>query len=167
MLKVRKEESNMGQFSWFTQDTNVRIQNGKQFKVCMTDNKGRKFWEECYEGYGVFGGKDYFELMAEMNGYEVVVIEEDDKLEFAVYFNGTQDGNLYDDPDKAFEYLRDKGLKMAFDGNPYGMSEKWKHPSITENGWYCDGQPAAVDPDQGFTDEELYEECQEDEEDEW
>ena len=58
----------MGQFSWFTQDTNHRILNDVEHKVIMTDNKGNKFIEHCYEGYGVFGGKDYYELLAEMNG---------------------------------------------------------------------------------------------------
>ena len=58
----------MGQFSWFTQDTNHRIVNGEEYKVIMTDNNGHKYVEYCYEGYGVFGGKDYYELLAEMNG---------------------------------------------------------------------------------------------------
>lgn len=57
----------MGMFSWFTQDTHHRIVNGEEHKVIMTDNKGRKYVEHCYEGYGVFGGKDYYELLAEMN----------------------------------------------------------------------------------------------------
>jgi hypothetical protein len=34
----------------------------------MTDNAGNQWVEEQYEGYGVFGGKDFFELLAEMNG---------------------------------------------------------------------------------------------------
>ncbi len=58
----------MGQFSWFTQDTNHRIVSGENHRVVMTDDKGNQYVEECYEGYGVFGGKDYYELLAEMNG---------------------------------------------------------------------------------------------------
>lgn len=58
----------MGMFSWFTQDTNHRIVNGEPYKVIMTDDKGKKYVEDCYEGYGEFGGKDYYELLAEMNG---------------------------------------------------------------------------------------------------
>lgn len=38
--------------------------------VTMIDDKGNKWTEENYEGYGVFGGKDYYELLAEMNGLE-------------------------------------------------------------------------------------------------
>jgi hypothetical protein len=62
----------MGFFSWITQDTDRSINNhytGRStFDVYMTDNKGNKWHENNYEGYGVFGGKDYYELLAEMNG---------------------------------------------------------------------------------------------------
>ena len=34
----------------------------------MKDNQGNLWKEDNYEGYGVFGGKDFYELMAEMNG---------------------------------------------------------------------------------------------------
>ena len=60
-----------GQFSWFTQDTNQQIgsedENTLPF-VYMHDNKGNKWLEKRYEGYGVFGGKDYYELLDQMNG---------------------------------------------------------------------------------------------------
>lgn len=62
----------MGFFSWKTMDTNRsipnRYSNRKTFPVTMTDNRGNSWTENDYEGYGVFGGKDYFELLAEMNG---------------------------------------------------------------------------------------------------
>ena len=62
----------MGFFSWKTQDTERSIANqfSKQgvFQVIMSDDKGNQYTEENYEGYGVFGGKDYFELLDEMNG---------------------------------------------------------------------------------------------------
>jgi hypothetical protein len=64
----------MGFFSWKTQDTDRSISNAyssrKPFKVVMHDNKGNKWVENEYEGYGEFGGKDYYDLLAEMNGYE-------------------------------------------------------------------------------------------------
>jgi uncharacterized membrane protein (DUF106 family) len=60
-----------GQFSWFTHDTNQQIgsedENTLPF-VYMFDNKGNKWLEKRYEGYGEFGGKDYYELLAQMNG---------------------------------------------------------------------------------------------------
>ena len=62
----------MGFFSWKTQDTNKSIANNysnkSTFSVTMTDNKGNRWHEHNYEGYGEFGGKDFYELVAEMNG---------------------------------------------------------------------------------------------------
>ena len=62
----------MGFFSWRTQDSDRsianRYSNRQSFRVIMTDNKGNQYVEDDYEGYGVFGGKDYYELLAEMNG---------------------------------------------------------------------------------------------------
>ena len=60
-----------GQFSWFTQDTDQQIgsepENTLPF-VYMHDDKGNKWLEKNYEGYGEFGGKDYYELLDQMNG---------------------------------------------------------------------------------------------------
>ena len=62
----------MGFFSFKTQDTDRSIPNvhsGKPtFKVHMIDKEKNVWTEESYDGYGVFGGKDFFELVAEMNG---------------------------------------------------------------------------------------------------
>jgi hypothetical protein len=62
----------MGFFSWKTMDTNKSIpniySNKKTFPVYMIDDKGNIWEEKEYDGYGVFGGKDYYELLAEMNG---------------------------------------------------------------------------------------------------
>ena len=64
----------MGFFSWHTQDTNESIPNhysGQQtFTVYMHDHLGNAWKEDKYDGYGVFGGKDFYELLAEMNGLE-------------------------------------------------------------------------------------------------
>jgi len=61
----------MGQFSWMTDDTNKQIgsMDENNITVYMHDNKGNVWKENNYDGYGVFGGKDYYELVAEMNGY--------------------------------------------------------------------------------------------------
>tara|TARA_R100001126_G_scaffold45298_1_gene25633 strand:+ start:231 stop:563 length:333 start_codon:yes stop_codon:yes gene_type:complete len=61
----------MGFFSWHTNDTNEPIWNchtGKHDTVYMIDNLGNQWVEHFYDGYGEFGGKDYYELLAEMNG---------------------------------------------------------------------------------------------------
>ena len=62
----------MGFFSWKTQDTNESICNvystRTPFTVFMKDNQGNVWIEPEYQGYGEFGGKEYYELLAEMNG---------------------------------------------------------------------------------------------------
>ena len=64
----------MGFFSWMTQDTNRSIPSSYSGRapitVYMLDDKGNSWKEEAYEGYGLFGGKDYYELLAEMNGFK-------------------------------------------------------------------------------------------------
>ena len=63
----------MGFFSWKTQDTDKSISNmyssRHSFKVYMVNplNLDEYYREDNYEGYGVFGGKDYYELLAEIN----------------------------------------------------------------------------------------------------
>ena len=63
---------NEGQFSWMTQDTGNQIGSEKQNTIAVTmfDDKGNKWEERSYDGYGEFGGKDYYELLAQMNGIE-------------------------------------------------------------------------------------------------
>jgi len=93
----------------------------------MTDNKGNSFEEKCYEGYGVFGGKDYYVLLAEMNGKG-----SDRDAGIALAFGTLPNGHS--------EY-------------PKGDNPNILHPSLTEHkGWYCGGQPPTLDPDQGFPD---------------
>lgn len=63
----------MGFFSWHTQDTGRSISNKYSdrptFTVYMVNPINGEHWkEDNYEGYGVFGGKDYYELLAEING---------------------------------------------------------------------------------------------------
>ena len=61
-----------GQFSWMTQDTNQQIgsQDENKIPVYMFDDKGKYYYENDYDGYGVFGGVDYYELLDKMNGGE-------------------------------------------------------------------------------------------------
>lgn len=123
----------MGCFSWFTQDkSHKRIVIGiiKEPIYMIGEVNGQRIThteENHYDGYGVFGGKDYYELMAEMNGKTLAD------------FDG--------DHDK----LRHAGIEMAFDGDPLGYSAKWKHPTLTlVEGDYHDGYAPESDPDQGF-----------------
>jgi hypothetical protein len=60
-----------GQFSWMTQDTGQQIgsQDENKIPVYMFDDKGKYYYENDYDGYGVFGGMDYYELLDKMNGF--------------------------------------------------------------------------------------------------
>ncbi len=60
----------MGCFS-FTTDAGKSIPASRPtFTVYMVLPDGTKYREDSYEGYGRFGGKDYYEAVAEINGEE-------------------------------------------------------------------------------------------------
>ena len=88
----------MGFFSWRTSDTQRSIANNyserSTFPVVMIDDKGNTFVETDYEGYGVFGGKDFYQLVAEMNN--------------------PQECNSNEDHDRSI------GINIVFDNNPSG-----------------------------------------------
>lgn len=138
----------MGCFSWFTMDTHHRIVNCDLYTVYLVDDKGNKWKENCYEGYGVFGGKDFYELLAEMNGYE-----------FKDYGDGEgyviHGGKKYVS-NNVWEDARLIGIEMAFGEEPggkckypYGNNPTLNWPAITESGEYIKGIPE-MDPEQGF-----------------
>jgi len=94
----------MGFFSWIAQDTNTPIYiNGyqrpgyEQRTYYMWDNKGNSWKEKCYEGYGMFGSKDYYILLAEMNRtYGEDVTEEQKRTEgIDIEFGSNHDGILF------------------------------------------------------------------------
>ncbi len=123
----------MGCFSWFTQDkSHTRIVMGVVKKpiylIGEIDGKRITFTETLYyDGYGDFGGVDYYEFMAQMNGKTLAD------------FDGDR------------QKLRQAGIDMAFDGDPRGRSTKWKHPTLTlVEGDYHNGDAPYSDPDQGI-----------------
>ncbi len=89
----------MGFFSWITQDTGRSIANSSSRRetvtVTMTDDQGNKWTEPNYEGYGEFGDKDFYELLAEMNG-----LPSDRSAGIDLAFSGKQfkSPNLSEDP---------------------------------------------------------------------
>ena len=129
----------MGFFSWNTMDTDNSIanehSNRKTFRVQMMDNKGNVWTEDNYDGYGRFGGKDFYELLAEMNGFE------SDKT-----------GDEYTDEARGF------GINLAFKDNGSGIAtEGVYYPNLVEkaNGWvYEMGGPDNCEFQGYFYDEE-------------
>lgn len=124
----------MGFFSWRTMDTDKSISNNYSsrgaFKVDMLDDKGNVWTEPDYEGYGVFGGKDYYELLAEMNGV-----------------TSDLEGEAYTD------YMRGKGISIAFKDNGSGdHTFAVKYPNLVEEakGWRYNYYGPDSCPDQGY-----------------
>lgn len=118
----------MGFFSWITQDTSRSISNNSSrkgtFTVFMHDNKGNVWQEDDYEGYGIFGGKDFYELLAEMNG-----VKPDKKLEGEDYTG----------------YMRYKGINLAYSKEPCLF------PNLTQSkNWTYDKRGPMDCPNQGF-----------------
>ena len=140
----------MGFFSWKTQDTENSIanqySNRKTFRVQMLDNKGNVWTEDNYEGYGGFGGKDFYELLAEMNG-----------------FTSDKTGDEYTDEARGF------GINLAFKDNPNGIATKGVlYPNLIEkaDGWiYEMGGPDSCDYQGYFYDETDYDDEDSDDED--
>lgn len=82
----------MGFFSWHTCDTGRSIANNSSdrevFEVHMITPDGRVFTENSYEGYGEFGGKDFYDLLAELNG-----LPSDRSAGIDLCFNGNPGGD--------------------------------------------------------------------------
>jgi hypothetical protein len=131
-----------GQFGWMTQDTGEQIPSWRNTKVCMFDNDGNKWTEHSYQGYGVFGGKDYFDLLAEMNGYD-----KDDV------------GKLKNEFDRPIDTLRQIGIEVAYGKLEPRNSKPVLFPALVKNADYNWKQhdfskEAQSDPDQSWEPDE-------------
>lgn len=91
----------MGQFSWIAQDTNRSISSITPRPITMVDNKGNKWTENEYEGYGEFQGKDFYQLLAEMNNVDGLTgnVDVDRILGINLYFSKKKfiSPNLFED----------------------------------------------------------------------
>jgi len=60
----------MGQFSWLDCKTQEQVIDGrprKSYVLVPKEFGGGHIEEECYEGYGVFGGHDVYDLVVDWN----------------------------------------------------------------------------------------------------
>jgi hypothetical protein len=107
---LKTSSINEGEFSWLTHDTKQQIGSDPQntINVYMFDDQGNMWVEKNYEGYGVFGGKDFYELMAEMNGYTIEDL-------------------------KGKEDLRDIGISLNFDKKKQKNGKKVLYPALVTN----------------------------------
>lgn len=136
--KVLESVVNEGQFSWMTHDSNTQIGSEKQntIRVTMFDDKGNKWEEKKYDGYGEFGGMDYYELLAQMNGIEnadrgdgIAIAFDKKKVKGKVLFPA-----LIEDP-KRFNFKKHDFTKEA-ESDPnqswYQEEEEYDESVITE-----------------------------------
>ena len=99
----------MGFFSWKSEGrsiSNVHSIRGA-YTVYMVAPDGRRWREDAYEGYGEFGGKDFYELLAELNGEE-----SNRDIGIELQFRSPDDRKVIyprftTDPDKKWEDLKD------------------------------------------------------------
>ena len=126
----------MGMFSWKTNDTRRSIKSviseKPTFRVYMVDHLGNQWVEDNYEGYGVFGGKDFYELLAEMNGLRPT----DSLKPDSTNKHGWED---LDYTDK----MRLLGIELEASGKPYispQLTEKPRKRSTGKPPQDCDSQ---------------------------
>lgn len=151
---------NEGQFSWMTYDTDKQIGSDKQntIDVYMYDNEGNQWYEKGYEGYGVFGNMDYYELLAKMNGFT-----EEDLQDKALLKSIRAMGKAE---------MRDIGIALAFD--PKGKKIKTRaeggkvlFPALVEDpkfNWkrHDFSYEADTDPNQSWYQEPEYDDYEDD-----
>lgn len=134
---------NEGQFSWMTQDTGQQIGSEREntIDVWMYDNQGNSWYEKNYQGYGEFGGMDYYELLARMNGYS-----EEDLENYKGSFKEMRQLGI----DLAFKKLKtkDKGKKVLFPALVADGRYNWKRHDFTRE--------AESDPNQSWYQEPEY-----------
>ena len=99
----------MGVFSWLTADTkeSIPIQGASRepFPVVVVCPDDTHLIEKAYQGYGVFGGKDVYEALAEWHGRST----RDEGID--IYYD--EDSLKY--PIKIIRY--EEGMKVPLYGN--------------------------------------------------
>ena len=141
---------NEGQFSWMTQDTGEQIGSERENRITvfMYDNEGNQYKEDKYDGYGEFGGMDYYELLAKMNGYS-----EEDLEEVKGPFKEMRQLGI----DLAFDKLKtkDKGRKVLFPALVTDPRYNWKKHDFTQEAESDPNQSWYVEPE--YDEDEYYE----------
>jgi len=134
----------MGFFSWKTQDTNKSIasrhSSRKTTPVYLLDNKGNHWLETNYEGYGEFGGKDFYELLAEMNGKTKDDLSEGQELRnlgIRLHYGisaiqNSKTGKIYKGGGIDFFHWGDDILEDGMSGSQLIDSGEWSRITIKE-----------------------------------
>ena len=144
-----------GQFSWMTHDTGDQIGSEPANKITtyMFDDKGNSWEERDYEGYGEFGGMDYYELVAKMNGYDEKDLEDKKLLKKAKVIGKPELRQI--GIAIAFDKLKPKtGKKVLFPALVTTPKYNWKRHDFT--------QEAEPDPNQSWYVEPEYDDYDDD-----
>ncbi len=103
----------MGFFSWKTSE-GQSIANWHSsrptFTVWLVLPDGTKYQEDCYDGYGEFGGKDFYEVVAGLNGHANAAADARSAgldLSFKDDQTGVVLPRFTSDPDAKWEDLKD------------------------------------------------------------
>ena len=148
-----------GQFSWMTHDTGQQIGSEREntIEVWMYDNEGNSWYEKNYEGYGEFGGMDYYELLAKMNGYT-----EEDLESYKGSFKEMRQLGI----DLAFGKLKtkDKKRKTLFPALTTDAKYNWKRHDFTQEAendpnqsWYVEPEYDEYEDEYDYDSDEYYE----------
>ena len=148
----------MGQFSWIYSDTGEQVLDGKRADTFLLVPEpfqakyGRVIYESCYDGYGMFGAFDVYDLIPEWNREMIPEIVrriknhtwgcKADKKELKnlmAYYNGEEIDCK----------LRHLGIIMAcYDEDNFALEYPIKITTKTMN--YADVDPSQGDPNQGW-----------------
>ena len=150
-----------GQFSWITQDSGEQIGSEREntIDVWMFDNKGGKWYERKYQGYGEFGGMDYYILLAKMNGYtEDNMGDAIKKHKIRVFGNKPTDALRQIGIDLAFNKMPtlDKGRKTLFPALVANPRFNWKQHDFTKEAESDPDQSWYVEPEEDYADADGY-----------
>jgi hypothetical protein len=133
----------MGFFSWFTSDTNKSIANHysvrSTFPVHMVTEYEQFFTENDYDGYGEFGGKDFYALAAELNGIKGKNDDETRNLFFdKIWTRGVRNGDIVLQHGKDFDnyetLLSVEGIDGLVTANALVSEFGWKHWDTASSG---------------------------------
>lgn len=107
----------------------------------MTDDKGNKWTDDHYEGYGRFDGKDYYVLVAEMNRPEQCNgdLRHDSSIGIRLAFGvmaieNVKTGKIFKSQGIDFFNWRDDILVDGLSANELIKTKDWKQIKITEPG---------------------------------
>lgn len=136
----------MGFFSWNTSDTDKSIANRwstrSTFPVYMITEDGQIFEERDYDGYGVFGGKDIYVLIAEMNGHKG---KDDDETRENVFRHIWKRGIVKDGKRYYHSWYGEEGTFKNYDEPILTEGGIGANDLVSEHGWKSFGDSGEFD----------------------